>query len=119
MVDEGKFIAQRAVKCAVPVVWEQYGAMPHCFALLPPLNRLPQALKAFEKWAGFCRACVERPRAIKTRGTFTSVDDMQEKSVDVEHQFDLSLEEVKKRMNKDRIEAVELFSRRECLRMKL
>ena len=37
MADEGKLMAQRAV----PVVWEQYGAMPHCFGLLPPLNTLP------------------------------------------------------------------------------
>ena len=38
MVDEGKFIAQRAAQRAVPVIWEQYGAMPHCFAVLPPLD---------------------------------------------------------------------------------
>ena len=66
---------------------------------------------AFEKWAGFCRACAEQPRAIETRGTFTSAD--------VEYQLDLSLDEVKKKMNKDRMEAVELLSRGECPRMKI
>lgn len=115
MVDEGKHIAQRAVL----VVWEQYGAMPHCFALRPPLNLLPQTQKLFEKWADFCRACVERPRAIKTRGTFTSADDMQETSVDVEHQLDLSFEEVKRRMEKGRMKLVELLSRMERSRTKL
>ena len=120
MVDEGKFIAQRAAQRAVPVVWEQYGDMPHCFAWLPPLNRLPQAQEVFGKWAGFCRACVERPKAIRTRGTFTSADDdMQERSVDVEHQLDLSFDEVKRRMDKGRMEAVELLSKREQSRMKL
>ena len=109
MADEGKFMAQHAV----PVVWEQYGAMPPCFGLLPPLNTLPQAQKAFGKWADFCRACVEQPKAIKTKGTFTSADDMQERSVDVEHQLDFSFEEVKRRMYKSRMEAAELLSRRE------
>ncbi len=119
MADEGKFIAQRAAQCAVPVIWEQYGAMPHCFVLLPPLSRLPQAQNLFAKWADFCRACVEQPKAIKSRGTFTSADDMQESSVDVEHQLDLSFDEVKQRMNTARMQAQELFSRRERSRTKL
>ena len=119
MVDEGKFIAQRAAQCAVPVIWEQYGALPHCFVLLPPLSRLPQAQNLFAKWADFCRACVERPKAIKTRGTFTSADDMRERSVDVENQLGLSFDEVKQRMNTARMEAEELLSRREWSRTKL
>ena len=119
MVDEGKFVGQCAAKRAVPVVWEQYGAMPHCFALLPPLKRLPQAQKVFGNWAGFCRACVEQPKEIKTRGTFTSADGMQERSVDVEHQLDLSFEEVKQRMVKARMAAVELLSVRERSKTKL
>ena len=119
MADEGKFIAQRASQRAVPVVWEQYGAMPHIFALQPPLNRLPQSQTIFRKWADFCRACVEQPKAIKTKGSFTSADDLQERSVDVEHQLDLSFKEVKRRMEKARMEAVELLSRRERLRTRL
>lgn len=119
MVDEGKFIAQRAAQCGVPVVWEQYGAMPHIFAIQRPLDRLPHSQKVFEKWADFCRACVEQPKAIKTKGTFTSADDMQERPVDVGHLLDLSFEEVKQRMDKCRMEAVELLLRRERLRKKL
>lgn len=119
MADEGKFIAQRAAQRGVPVVWEQYGAMPHCFVLLPPLNRLLQAQKVFEKWADFCKACVEQPSAIISRGTFTSVDDMQETSVDVENQLGLSFEEVKQRMEKARMEAAELLSKRERSRTRL
>ena len=113
MEDEGKFIAKRAAQKAVPVVWEHYGVMPHCFAVLPPLARIPQVQKVFEKWADFCRTCVEQPKAIQTRGTFTSADDLQESSVDIEHQSDLSFEEVKQRMYEARMEAVKLLSRRE------
>ena len=69
--------------------------MHHRFGLLPPLNPLPQAQKAFGKWADFCRTCVEQPKGIKTKGTFTSADDMQERAADVEHQLDFSFEEVK------------------------
>lgn len=119
MVDEGKFIAQRAAQRGVSVVWEQYGAVPHRFAVQPLLNRLPHSQKVFEKWADFCRACVEQPKAIKTKGTFTSADDMQERSVDVEHQLDLSFEEVKQRMERGRMEALELLLKRERLRTKL
>lgn len=119
MVDEGKFIAQRATQCGVSVVWEQYGAMPHIFAVQPPLDRLPHSQNVFEKWADFCRACVGHPEAIKTKGTFTSADDMQERPVDVAHQLDLSFEELKQRMDKRRVEAVELLLRRERLRKKL
>ncbi len=119
MADEGNFIAQRAAQCAVPVIWEQYGAMPHCFVLLPPLSRLPQAQSLFAKWADFCRACVERPSAIKTRGTFTSADKMQERSVDVANQLSLSFDEVKQRMHTARMEAEELLARRERSRIKL
>ena len=53
MADEGNFIAQRATQTSVPVVWEQYGAMPHCFAQLPPFNRFPQPQKVFGKVGGF------------------------------------------------------------------
>ena len=119
MVDEGKFIAQRAAQCGVSVVWEQYGAMPHIFALQPPLDRLPHSQKAFEKWADFCRACVGQPKAIETKGTFTSAEDMQERPVDVAHLLDLSFEEVRQRMDKGRMEAVEFLFRRERLRNKL
>lgn len=119
-MDESKFIAQRATQFAVPVIWEQFGAMPHCFVLLPPLSRLPQAQKLFAKWADFCRACVEQPKTIKTRGTFTSADDdMQERSVNIEDQVTLSFEEVKQRMNTARMETEELLSRRERSRTKL
>ena len=119
MADEGKFIAQRAAQSAVPVVWEQYGAMPHCFAQLPPLYRLPQSQKVFAKWADFCRACVENPKAIETKGTFILADDMQERSVDVKDLLDLPFEEVRRRMDKARTEAAELVSKRERSRAKI
>ena len=119
MADEGKFIAQCAAQSAVPVIWEQYGTMPHCFAQLPPLNGLPQSQKVFAKWAEFCRACVEDPKAIETKGTFTLADDMQERSVDVKNLLDLPFEEVKQRMDKARAEAVELMSKRERFKAKI
>ena len=119
MVDEGRFIAQRAAQRGVSVVWEQYGAMPHRFAVQPYLNRLPHSQKVFERWADFCRACVEQLKAIKTKGTFTAADDMQETSVNVEHQLDLSFEEVKQRMEKGRTEALELLLKKERSRTKL
>ena len=119
MADEGKFIAQRTAQSAVPVVWEQYGAMPHCFAQLPPLSRFPQSQKVFAKWADFCRACVENPKAIKTKGTFTLTDNMQERSVEIKDLLNLPFEEVKRRMDKARTEAVVLMSKRERFRAKI
>ena len=119
MVDEGKFIAQRAVEWGVPVVWEQCEAMPHCFTLLPPLNQLPQAQKVFVKWADFCRATVERPEGVKRKGTRTGAEGLRESEIDMGGLLDLSFEVVKQRMDKARMEAAGLLARRERLRTKL
>ena len=119
MLDEGKFIAQRASACGVKVVWEQYESMPHCFPLLPPLSRLPQSQKAFGKWADFCRTCVERPGVVETAGTCTSVEDMQETPVDLRHLIGCSLEEVKGRMERARREVADMLAKQQQARTKL
>ena len=111
MVDEGKFIAQRAADQGVKVTWEEYEVMPHCFALLPPFGRLPQTRQAIAKCAAFCKTCVGRPEQVRTKGTFTSAEDMQETAVDMAGMLDLSLEEVKGRMQMATREMMNLMAR--------
>lgn len=115
MINEGNFIARRVV---LVVRWH-YSAMSYCFALPLLLILLPHAKKVFAKLAYICDAYVERPEAIKTKGTSTSADDMQESLLDIEHQFNLSFEEVNQKMDKARREAAKLLSRRERSRTKV
>ncbi|ERS99873.1 hypothetical protein HMPREF1624_03240 [Sporothrix schenckii ATCC 58251] len=52
---------------ASAVVFEQYEAMPHCFALV--LSRLPGAKRCLNGWAGFIRQAVERPETLRQGAT--------------------------------------------------
>ncbi|KAF2135328.1 uncharacterized protein K452DRAFT_208645, partial [Aplosporella prunicola CBS 121167] len=56
MADESKVLAHRMVRQGVSVVWGQYEAMPHCFALM--LEGNSSAGRAFEQWAAFARSVV-------------------------------------------------------------
>lgn len=48
---------------ASAVVFEQYEAMPHCFALVLP--QLPGAKRCLKGWAGFIRQAVEQPETLR------------------------------------------------------
>lgn len=58
-VDASRTVARRAAQQGVQVEWIQFEAMPHCFATLPGLESGWQAKSCMQKWATFCRACVE------------------------------------------------------------
>ena len=70
LVDEGKFIAQRAAEQGVTVLFEEYEAMPHEFPMLPVLNKLWQSERCYNAWAAFCTACVEDKGSLSTKATF-------------------------------------------------
>jgi acetyl esterase/lipase len=62
-LDGGKAVARRAANQGVGVTWTVYEAMPHCFSMLPGLNRSPQSKLLMKKWAQFCKDCVANPEA--------------------------------------------------------
>jgi hypothetical protein len=65
LADEDKYVASRLAADGVSVVFEEYEAMPHCFALL--FGHLPGARRCMDGWAGFMRRAVEAPGSIATR----------------------------------------------------
>lgn len=58
LADEDKFAAQMLHGQGVKVVFEEYEAMPHCFAMVLP--QLSNARRCFDGWAGFIRDLVEK-----------------------------------------------------------
>ncbi|KAH7151745.1 alpha/beta hydrolase fold-domain-containing protein [Dactylonectria estremocensis] len=59
---EAKYLARKLEADGVAVVFEEYEAMPHCFALL--LRNAPSTSRCYDGWAGFIRAVVEDPEGI-------------------------------------------------------
>lgn len=51
LADEDKYIAVKLHSDKVPVVWEEFEGMPHCFAMIVTAN--PMAKRCFDAWAGF------------------------------------------------------------------
>ncbi|KAF3898032.1 Acetyl-hydrolase [Trichophyton interdigitale] len=50
--DDGVYMARKAHRDGVNVVFERYEGMPHCFALLAP--NVPQSQRCLKGWAKFC-----------------------------------------------------------------
>jgi acetyl esterase/lipase len=59
--DEDAVMAQSAVAQGVTVVWRDFEAMPHCFAMLLESN--PSSAVHFSEYAQFCKEVVERGSA--------------------------------------------------------
>lgn len=78
---ECKVFAQKAARQGVPVVWEQYEAMPHCFALF--LDWTPAAAKSFAGWAKFVNGVVAKPDEVETTGEYISAKMLESRPVDV------------------------------------
>lgn len=53
---EDRYLARRLRTQGVSVVFEEYEAMPHCFALV--LAQMPGAARCYDRWAGFIKRAV-------------------------------------------------------------
>ncbi|KAK8192498.1 hypothetical protein M8818_007667 [Zalaria obscura] len=96
LTDEDAVVAARAASQGVTVVWEQYEAMPHCFAMLLP--KLPNSRRCVSSWGAFCRSSVEGD-LLETKGTWIAAKTGEEKVVDVEkvteHRWEDAVEAMK------------------------
>lgn len=79
--DEDAVLAQRAAAQGVSVVWREFEAMPHCFAIL--LEHNPGAAVHYAEYASFCREVVERAGSIATNGIFIAAKSLERSEVDV------------------------------------
>jgi acetyl esterase/lipase len=96
LTDEDKYIAMKAFTQGVKVVFEEYEAMPHCFAMV--LENLPASKRCFSSWAGFISQVVERPGTVETRGTRIKPKTLEEVSVDLGTLSEMKEAEVVERM---------------------
>ena len=94
--DEGKAIARRVVQQGGIVKWEEWKAMPHCFAML--LEGLAGSKKCFESWAQFIKDVVEG-NTIETSGRIIQPKTLEEHSLETRDLMnDLSDDEIDDRM---------------------
>ncbi|KAF1836979.1 acetyl-hydrolase [Decorospora gaudefroyi] len=103
--DEDAVLAQRAVAQGVTVVWREFEAMPHCFAML--LEGLPAGAVHHEEYGKFCKEVVEGKR-LGNSGVFIKAKSLKREDVDVARGLtEIRDEEVEGYMRKgqDRIEA--------------
>ncbi|THX10353.1 hypothetical protein D6D13_05566 [Aureobasidium pullulans] len=94
LTDEDLVVAVRASTQGVKVHFEQYEAMPHCFAMLLPT--LATSKRCMESWGNFCRNCTEG--SVETSGTWIAAKTGVEKEVDVTKVTPLTVEDALERM---------------------
>lgn len=100
LLDEGKALAARMAKQGVTVAWEEWEAMPHCFAQL--FKWLPAGKKCFAQLADFCEGAVNG--SIKLKGTWYEAKTGKERPVAVEKLSVWEDEEISLRMRRARDE---------------
>jgi acetyl esterase/lipase len=103
--DEDAVLAQRAVAQGVTVVWREFEAMPHCFAML--LENNPGSPVHQREIGAFCREVVEGKELV-TNGVFIEAKTLKRSDVDVAKGLtEIKDEEVEgyMRKGKERIEA--------------
>ncbi|KAF1947638.1 acetyl-hydrolase [Clathrospora elynae] len=109
--DEDAVLAQRAVAQGVTVVWREFEAMPHCFALL--LDGLKGGDVHYEEYGKFCREVVEGNK-LENNGVFIAAKTLQRRDLDVRGGLtELKEEEVKECMQKGRERIERKFNRRQ------
>ena len=96
LTDEDKALAAQVARQGVPVVFEEYEAMPHCFAMI--LKSLPASTRYLDRWAGFIRDVVEDPGRVKTKGVVVKPKTLEEEAVEVTGLVPWTFEEVRERV---------------------
>jgi acetyl esterase/lipase len=98
LADEGKYVSMVAARQGVQVVFDEFEAMPHTFALI--LEGHEGGRLCFTKWAAFINACVTDPKNVKTVGHKIKVKTLQETELDMLTLSPFTAEEVASRMKK-------------------
>ncbi|KAF2084788.1 hypothetical protein K490DRAFT_48338 [Saccharata proteae CBS 121410] len=100
MADESMVVARRMAAQGVKVLWRQYEAMPHCFALM--LEGNASAERCFEDWTGFAKAVVEGRGVERTEGKWVVARSLEDVEVDVGKLTELTDDEVERLMKEAR-----------------
>ena len=73
---ENRFVAKKLVGDGVRVVFEEYEAMPHCFAMV--LTATPNARRCMTAWSAFVRKAVDDPAAVESSATAIAAKTLDE-----------------------------------------
>ncbi|KAM3500485.1 hypothetical protein MY10362_006363 [Beauveria mimosiformis] len=91
---ESRVFARRlATKTDVPVVFDDYEAMPHCFALIIPTTATAE--HCWRGWSGFIQRCVNEPGQIRSKATRIKPKTLVEEEVDFEELSEMSDDEAR------------------------
>jgi acetyl esterase/lipase len=93
---EAKFLARKLEADKVRVVFEEYEAMPHCFALL--LRNAPSTHRCYDAWAGFIRAAVGDSRSIMASATTIKARTLEEVPLRFEELSEVTDDEMRQRV---------------------
>ncbi|KAL2214613.1 hypothetical protein CC79DRAFT_1339507 [Sarocladium strictum] len=93
---EGRWFAQLLAKAGTTVVFEEYEAMPHTFALMLPST--PNAKHCYESWAGFIRQAVEDPKAIQSSAKMLKAKTLEVEDRDLDNLCEVGVEEMRERI---------------------
>ncbi|RFU80272.1 hypothetical protein TARUN_1948 [Trichoderma arundinaceum] len=73
---ENKALAMKLIADGVPLIFQEYEAMAHCFAFFLP--QLPSSRHCLDSWTSFIRRSVENPGAIESRATTIKAQTLEE-----------------------------------------
>jgi acetyl esterase/lipase len=104
LTDECKFFAQKAARQGVKLIWEQYEAMPHCFAHVLPGSLA--SLRSLTSYARFVTTVVRGSGDISTKGEFITARSLDSHPVDVFNLTTMTEEEVLEGLEHARSEIV-------------
>lgn len=71
LADEDKYLASKLHADKVPVIFEEFEGMPHCFAMV--LTENPMAKRCFNAWAGFIKEVVEQGPEVPVQSVFRTI----------------------------------------------
>lgn len=88
---EDRVFARRLAKAGLPIVFEDYEAMPHCFALVLP--KIPESRRCYGAWTGFIKDAVEDPSRINTKAVLVKAKTREEKDIPLDDIIEITEEQ--------------------------
>ena len=95
---EDKWFAKKLAGQGVKVKFEEYEAMPHCFAMIFPGSTVSR--RCYSNWANFIRDAVISPESFQSSATLIKAKSLKEQPLRFEDLGDASEEEIRARIEK-------------------
>lgn len=97
LADEDKYMAAKLHSQDVPIIWEEYEGMPHCFAMI--LTENPMSRRCFDAWTGFIKTVTEQgPGRVESAFRTVKANSLKEESRDPAKLAPYTEEEMRERL---------------------